>query len=325
MEAQGRFKVLIAGAGITGLTLAHCLEKADIDYTLFDKGIIAPPFGNTITIFPHGIRILHQLDFLNQIKNQSAPMGGSNCRGSNGKIFAACEKYFTVLRSLTGYDTRTIGRQEFLQLMYDRLPDKRKVFERARVERVVTENSKIRLVLADGREFIGDLLVGADGVHSKVRELMWNNATRIVPTMKTTYAAIVGLSMPMSDLETFEAVVNTSHNKISFLVICQPKWVSWQVFTKLREDEQFCGPDRRKFGEEDMKVLIEKIADYPITEKVKFAELWENRTRAQMVSLEEGVFDHWFLDRIVLAGDAAHKVTPNSGFGGSTAMEDAKT
>jgi hypothetical protein len=38
-----------------------------------------------------------------------------------------------------------------------------------------------------------------------------------------------------------------------------------------------------------MKVLIEKIADYPITEKVKFAELWENRMRVQMISLEEGV------------------------------------
>jgi 2-polyprenyl-6-methoxyphenol hydroxylase-like FAD-dependent oxidoreductase len=67
--------------------------------------------------------------------------------------------------------------------MYDRLPNKRKVLERARVERVITENSTIRLVLADGREFSGDLLVGADGVHPKVRELIWDNATRIALSM----------------------------------------------------------------------------------------------------------------------------------------------
>jgi cation diffusion facilitator CzcD-associated flavoprotein CzcO len=34
IEAQGRFKVLITGAGITGPTLAHYLEKADMDYTI---------------------------------------------------------------------------------------------------------------------------------------------------------------------------------------------------------------------------------------------------------------------------------------------------
>ncbi|KAM5442430.1 FAD-dependent monooxygenase dep2 [Microsporum ferrugineum] len=41
-----------------------------------------------------------------------------------------------------------------------------------------------------------------------------------------------------------------------------------------------------------------------------------------MISLEEGVLNHWFFGRTVLAGDAIHKVTPNSALGGCTAMED---
>ncbi|KAL9561360.1 hypothetical protein ACKAV7_014715 [Fusarium commune] len=332
MPPQEPFKVLIVGAGVTGLTLAHCLVKANIDFVLLDKGVVAPAFGNTITLFPHGIRILHQLDCLNAVMDLCAPMGGSYCRGTDGRVFAACGNYFGVMKTLSGYDARTIGRQEFLQLMYDRLPDSSKVLEGARVEDIIAEGSTVRLILTDGREFTGDLVVGADGVHSKVRELMWDMANKAVPGMvpleekqsiKTAYSAMIGLSTPVPGLERFQAVENTSHDTLSFLIICQPQWVSWQVFRKLPEHQKSCWPDRKKFTEEDMQALSDKIADYPVTEKVKFGELWKRRTRAQMISLEEGVLDHWFFGRIVMAGDALHKATPNSGLGGSTAMEDA--
>ncbi|RYP42920.1 hypothetical protein DL770_011962 [Monosporascus sp. CRB-9-2] len=72
-----------------------------------------------------------------------------------------------------------------------------------------------------------------------------------------------------------------------------------------------------------MQALVDKIADYPITETVSFRQLWRGRLRAQMILLEEGVLEHWFFGRVVMAGDALHKVTPNSRRGGSMAMEDA--
>lgn len=67
--------------------------------------------------------------------------------------------------------------------MYDQLPKsaKAKVLERARVEQVIEADSTVRVILEDGREFSGDLVVGADGVHSKMRDLMWKNANKAVP------------------------------------------------------------------------------------------------------------------------------------------------
>ena len=41
------------------------------------------------------------------------------------------------------------------------------------------------------------------------------------------------------------------------------------------------------------------------------------------MSLEEGVLEHWFFGRTVLAGDSVHKVTPDAAFGGAAAMESA--
>lgn len=61
--AQGKgFKIIIAGGGVAGLTLAAILEKFDIDYVLLEShGDIAPEVGASIGLFPNGLRILDQI------------------------------------------------------------------------------------------------------------------------------------------------------------------------------------------------------------------------------------------------------------------------
>lgn len=81
------FKVIIVGAGVAGLTLAHSLEKGKIDYVLLDKGVVAPPWGTSITIHPHGCRILHQIGCLDAVSDQCATMEAFHQRDSNGKSF----------------------------------------------------------------------------------------------------------------------------------------------------------------------------------------------------------------------------------------------
>jgi cation diffusion facilitator CzcD-associated flavoprotein CzcO len=43
------FRVIIVGAGVSGLVLAHALERAKIDFVVLEKGIVAPPWGTSIT------------------------------------------------------------------------------------------------------------------------------------------------------------------------------------------------------------------------------------------------------------------------------------
>jgi 2-polyprenyl-6-methoxyphenol hydroxylase-like FAD-dependent oxidoreductase len=56
-----RFKVLIAGGSLVGLTLALALERAGIDYEVFEKGEIGPDLGASIAIHGPAARILDQL------------------------------------------------------------------------------------------------------------------------------------------------------------------------------------------------------------------------------------------------------------------------
>jgi 2-polyprenyl-6-methoxyphenol hydroxylase-like FAD-dependent oxidoreductase len=71
--------------------------------------------------------------------------------------------------------------QLFLRILFNRLPDPSKVLERHRVVDIIEETDSTRVILADGTEYVGDLVVGADGVHSKVREIMWEKANATIP------------------------------------------------------------------------------------------------------------------------------------------------
>lgn len=68
-----------------------------------------------------------------------------------------------------------------LQIMYDQLPDKSYVKTGKRVCNVIDTKDGVLVEMTDGTVEEGDILIGCDGVHSAVRELMWKNANEIIP------------------------------------------------------------------------------------------------------------------------------------------------
>lgn len=65
-------------------------------------------------------------------------------------------------------------RQEFLQRLYDKLDDKSKgkILLSKKVTEIVNFPGTVVAKCADGTEFTGDIIVGADGIHSRVRREM---------------------------------------------------------------------------------------------------------------------------------------------------------
>ncbi|CAI6099010.1 unnamed protein product [Clonostachys chloroleuca] len=327
---DGRFKVIIVGAGVSGLTLAHTFHQAGIDYVVLDKHPVAPAWGASISIFPNGSRILDQLGLYDIMNTKHTEMQYFHCRGSDGKTYCA-EPFLKEISDSSGYLGMTIERRVFLQTLYDELPDKSKVIEHARVASVVEEKGAVKVLLSDGVVHEGDIVIGCDGAHSAVREIMWERAHQLSPglitasekqTMKATYTCLIGVAPYQHGLGT-NVLSSVSNDRFSFLFLTQPEQIFFIVPIKMPNGQVSKYPNRLRFTDEDVQAEANKILDYPISDTLVFGDIWKTRVRGQLVSLEEGILSHWSYGRIVLCGDAIHKVTPNAGLGGNMAMESA--
>jgi 2-polyprenyl-6-methoxyphenol hydroxylase-like FAD-dependent oxidoreductase len=122
---------------------------------------------------------------------------------------------------------------------------------------------------------------------------------------KTRWKSLIGITPGIPELEErdFTVVHNTGH---SFLALSQPNRVYF--FFIFRLEKPFTWPKRARYTDKDAEDLAQRFADHPVSKWMVFGELWKKRIRGSLVSLEEGVLDHWHSGRIVLAGDSAHKV-----------------
>lgn len=88
METARGFRVIIAGGGIAGLTLANALEKANINYVLLEaRDTITPQVGASIGFFPNGGRILDQLGCFDPILKDTSELLRGRSRDKNGVQF----------------------------------------------------------------------------------------------------------------------------------------------------------------------------------------------------------------------------------------------
>lgn len=71
-----------------------------------------------------------------------------------------------------------LTRQQLLSVLYSGLRDKSKVRVKKKVAKVQTEEFGVSVLTEDGESYHGDLVVGADGVHSVVRPELWRMATQ---------------------------------------------------------------------------------------------------------------------------------------------------
>jgi FAD dependent monooxygenase len=175
----------------------------------------------------------------------------------------------------------------------------------------------VKVVLADGSFEEGDLVIGADGVHSLTRQLMWDYATQTrsdsIPesdkkALFTEFKGIYGVS----DLASLPSL-GPAEMHICFgqdttkLIFTQPGVAMWAIMYK---DEYSQPPERYRPDAKQREDVANRFMDLRITDKIAFKDLWESKSRCGILNIEEGVLDKWHAGRIVLVGDSAHKVSP---------------
>ncbi|KAI9728827.1 MAG: hypothetical protein M1834_007214 [Cirrosporium novae-zelandiae] len=181
---KSKFRVIIVGGSIAGLTLAHCLDRAEIDHIVLERrDDISPQVGASIGIMPNGGRVLEQLGIFDEVEKEIEPLRQAHICYPDGFFFSS--SYPVVLHERFGFPLAFLDRQKLLKILYTSLKDKSKVHVNKKVVEVQQLKSSLRVSTSDGSFYDCDLVVGADGVHSKVRSEMWRIADTQQPGLIT--------------------------------------------------------------------------------------------------------------------------------------------
>ncbi|KAH8774472.1 hypothetical protein F5883DRAFT_412362 [Diaporthe sp. PMI_573] len=327
-------KVIIVGGSVSGLSLANMLEKFNIEYVLLEAyPEIAPQLGASIGLLPGGLRILDQLGCYDRIREMAGDCYYQpSLRLFNGQILDAKKptSFSEQLEYRTGYPQIFIDRQMLLQILYDSLNLKDRVLTRKRVVHVDAVSGCVHVQTEDGSRYRGDIVVGADGVHSAVRHEMRRNSldsgAELFQADKDDGLAsdskcIFGISERPKSLPTTALQINAFFDGRNYMMLSAPgDRLYWFLFHDMKKAT---GSNIPRFTKDDEMALAKEYFSDQVAGSTTFGDVYRNRLHTALVPLEEHVFERWHFKRIITIGDAAHKVHPNTAQGGNSALETA--
>ncbi|KAJ0310237.1 hypothetical protein Brms1b_008831 [Colletotrichum noveboracense] len=316
------------------------LEKFDIDYVVLEAyPDIAPQVGASIGLLPNGLRILDQLGCYEayRAKAEDQVYQQAYLREASGKAYGYQHDLMEMWEKI----------QMLIQVLYSNLKHKERVLTSKRAVSVDIMESSAHVTTKDGQVFSGDIVVGADGIHSTVRKEMWRNAPPgyfphdEYSKVPATTLCIFGISHRP---EAYPAA--SQHNTLSeghsyFLMAAPGNRVYWFLFMELKEtlygeniprwverrlfsyirSHAMADLNLDRYTKDDEARIVEQHVNDRILENMTFGELYEKRIVTTLAPLQTYVFEKWHYKRLVTIGDSAHKVDPVTGQGGNGAIE----
>ncbi|KAK8117191.1 uncharacterized protein PG998_005472 [Apiospora kogelbergensis] len=246
---MSKFKVIIAGGGVTALILANMLEMHGMDYVVLEShSAIAPQVGASIGLFTNGLRILDQMGLLESIQAifaDAPPSDTMHMRRPDGTLISSLTERSSQLERRYGYGLYFFDRQQLLQILYGNLKHKNRILLRKKVSGVdlVPGGGGVTVHCTDGTEYNGTIVVGADGVHSVVRSVMRSLADELEPgyfdpaesetEVVCHYRCSFGIAKHVPGWETGEDHTVTGHNQSQLVVTGPQDKIYWFLCDRL--------------------------------------------------------------------------------------------
>jgi len=305
-------RIGIIGAGTSGVYLASLLAKQGFQVDLFEKAPHPRTDGCGILLVKAGMEALHQGNpqICQKIINSGDPVSMFEFRNLRGGVISS-ESVIYAENELPGM---LIHRKAILEALLEALPQECLHVD-AQLESLVQTSTGVEAHFRDGSQWSGDLLVGADGIVSKVRE-------SVVPRVELCY---------LGDLVWRGVTPDTT--------FCPPgKFIVYARGRGIYANFFHIGGDRTHWGffmeqdqeEPDAGVLIPHNTAIPSEDLAKLPEaaraVIELTAPEQIVSRYSYDIDplpRLHQGRVVLIGDAAHAKSPTRARGMASGWEDA--
>ncbi|MGH7910899.1 MAG: FAD-dependent monooxygenase [Candidatus Dormibacteraceae bacterium] len=162
-------RALICGAGIAGLTLARLHTDQGWEVLLVERARTARGGDYAIDLWGPGFDVAEALGLLPTLRRAALGIEEATFVDRRGRPVAALN--YRQLGVLAGGRLLTILRRDLEHALREGLENRVDLREGTTVDRFKRVGGGVSVTLSDGTEQVADLLVGADGIHSRVRAL----------------------------------------------------------------------------------------------------------------------------------------------------------
>jgi salicylate hydroxylase len=162
-------RVAIAGAWIGGLTAALALRQAGFDARCYEQARVLREVGAGLALRPNAVRILHRLGLAEALRAVGVASLSWDFRDGRSGAVVGRVPLADAAPVCWGAPFYNLHRADLHEVLRAALGDQHLTLG-ARCVSLERHGSEVTIRFADGRRATGDLPIGADGIHTVVRE-----------------------------------------------------------------------------------------------------------------------------------------------------------
>jgi len=304
--------VLISGVGIAGPTLAFWLKRGGFEPTLLERAPGVRSGGYVIDFWGLGYDIAERMGLTGAIERVGYHIRELRIVDENGRRIAGFGT--RVFRELTGGRFVTLGRSDLSRLLFDKVGGATETIFGDEVVSLQEHSDAVEVQFRNGQTRRFGLVIGADGLHSTVRRLMFGSQDRF-ETHLGYYVAAFEVNGYRPRDESVYIVYNKPGRMFGRFALHDDRTLFLFVFA-------FDGTSQDLNTAEQKAILRERFGEGS----------WEcPRVLAELDRIENLYFDRvsqikmecWSRGRVALVGDAAFCVSLMAGQGAALAMTAA--
>jgi FAD-dependent urate hydroxylase len=311
---KDRAKVMVAGGGIGGLTAAIALRRAGFEVSVFERAAELREVGAGLLLAANAQKALKTLSLAEAVARLGTPATAGEIRSWRGKVLASIPA--AELEKKIGAPSAAVHRADLQALLAREVGDGTLRLG-AEVGAFEQDQSGVRVHFADGSEDSADILVGADGLRSRVRAGLFG----LEEPRYAGYTAWRAVVEPDEELLPWGAGFESWGRGARFGCAHVGRGrVYWFATANAPEDEKD-GPPGSLAGAKARLLRLFAGWHRPVGNLVEATE--EGAILRTDIYDREPLGERWGTGRVTLLGDAAHPMTPNLGQGACQAIEDA--
>jgi salicylate hydroxylase/6-hydroxynicotinate 3-monooxygenase len=306
-------QIAIVGAGIAGLAAAAALRRVGIQVQLYEQAQQFARVGAGIQITPNGMKLLYGLGIGDRLRRAGFAPEVTHHRAWDSAEVSYLHPMGAATEQRYGAPDLMMHRADLHAALASLLPQESIHFNK-KLAGIDRAGSRLELRFFDNSRVQADAVIGADGIHSVVRDLLFG-AEQLHFTGQVAYRAVFPTRL-LGDAEVDDRVKwwGPDRHLVSYMMDRRREEIYFMASTPEPDfvDESWSAPG-------DLKVLRAAYEGFHPRATVLLEACPAVRKWAL---IERGPIKSWTADSVLLIGDACHPMLPYMAQGASSSMED---